>query len=66
MVIRGDINGSRSFAAFYVNEGKLLAVDAVNRPQDFMLGKRLIVQNSPLDMNKLADDNVPLKTLLVS
>ena len=66
VVIRGDINGSRSFAAFYVNEGKLLAVDAVNRPQDFMLGKRLIVQNSPLDMNKLADDNVPLKTLLVS
>ena len=66
MVVRGDIEGSRSFAAFYMREGKLLAVDAVNRPQDFMFGKRLILQGNQLDPEQLADDSLPLKTLIAS
>ena len=66
VVVRGDIEGSRSFAAFYMREGKLLAVDAVNRPQDFMVGKRLILQGNQIDPGQLADDNLPLKTLLAS
>ena len=66
VVVRGDIEGSRSFAAFYMREGKLLAVDAVNRPQDFMFGKRLILQGNQLDPGQLADDSLPLKTLLAS
>ena len=66
VVVRGDIEGSRSFAAFYMREGKLLAVDAVNRPQDFMFGKRLILQGNQLDPEQLADDSLPLKTLIAS
>ena len=66
VVVRGDIEGSRSFAAFYMRECKLLAVDAVNRPQDFMVGKRLILQGNQIDPGQLADDNLPLKTLLAS
>ena len=66
VVVRGDIDGSRSFAAFYMREGKLLAVDAVNRPQEFMFGKKLIMQRNQLDTAQLADDSLSLKTLLTS
>ena len=37
IIIRGDIEGSRSFAAYYFKGDKLLAVDAVNAPRDFMM-----------------------------
>jgi 3-phenylpropionate/trans-cinnamate dioxygenase ferredoxin reductase subunit len=66
VIVRGDIDGSRSFAAFYMREGKLLAVDAVNRPQEFMFGKKLIMQGNQLDPAQLADDSLSLKTLLTS
>ncbi|MDP5209557.1 NAD(P)/FAD-dependent oxidoreductase [Microbulbifer sp. 2205BS26-8] len=64
VVIRGDIKGSRSFSAFYLQEGKLLAVDTVNSPQEFMLGKRLILQGKPLDAEQLANKDITLKNLL--
>jgi len=66
VVVRGDIDASRSFAAFYMREGKLLAVDAVNRPQEFMFGKKLIMQGNQLDPGQLADESLSLKTLLAS
>lgn len=64
VVIRGDCENSRSVAAFYLRQGKLLAVDAVNRPQDFLLSKRLITSGAVLDAAILADEDVSLKTLL--
>lgn len=63
-VIRGDIAGSRSFAVFYLREGVVIAVDAVNKPQEFMLGKRLITGKIPVDKKKLADVNIPMKELV--
>jgi len=64
VVIRGDIEGSRSFAAFYMQDNRILAVDAVNRPQEFMLGKRLITDKIEVDADKLRDDTFALKGLL--
>lgn len=64
VVVRGNIETGRSFAAFYLHEGKLLAVDAVNNPQAFMLSKRLI--GTAVDPVALADENVNLKTLIES
>jgi 3-phenylpropionate/trans-cinnamate dioxygenase ferredoxin reductase subunit len=64
VIIRGDIESSRSFAAFYMLEGRLLAVDAVNKPQEFMMGRRLITEKVQLDEAKLADPSVPMKELL--
>lgn len=64
VVIRGDIENARSFAAFYLQDGRLLAVDAVNRPQEFMLSKRLISAKATPDPAKLADDSIPFKNLL--
>ena len=64
VVVRGDINGSRSIAAFYLKEGRLIAVDAVNKPQEFMLGKRLILAGAEPDVGKLADESVSMKEFL--
>ncbi|MFS1523120.1 NAD(P)/FAD-dependent oxidoreductase [Microbulbifer sp. 2304DJ12-6] len=66
IVIRGDIKGSRHFSVFYLQEDKLLAVDAVNSPQEFMLGKRLILQGNSMDAGQLADENIALRGLLAS
>ena len=61
VVIRGDIQKSRSFAAFFLKEGRLLATDAVNKPQEFMMSKRLILSKATPDPELLADENVPLR-----
>ncbi len=64
VVIRGDIEGSRKFAAFYLQAGKLLAVDAINSPLEFMLGKRLLATGISPDPSLLADADFDLKSLL--
>jgi len=63
VVIRGDRQGSRSFAAFYLKDGAIIAVDAVNKPAEFMMGKRLITENTTVDKIKLADATVNIKEL---
>jgi len=64
VVIRGDIQGGRSFAAFYLQDNRVLAVDAINRPQEFMLGKRFITEKKVVDAAQLSDESKPLKDLL--
>lgn len=64
VVIRGDRAGTRSFAAFYLKGGRLIAADCVNRPQEFMISKRLIADQIKVDAVRLADESVPFKTLL--
>ncbi|EPA99407.1 NAD(P)/FAD-dependent oxidoreductase [Pseudomonas sp. G5(2012)] len=66
VVVRGDREVGRSFCAFYLKEGKLIAADCVNRAQEFMFSKRLITENIKVSAEQLADENVPLKSLLVS
>ena len=65
IIIRGDREGSRSFAAFYLNNGKLLAVDAINKAQEFMMGKRLITEKYDIDKDKLADEKVSIKEVMI-
>ena len=62
-VIRGDTQG-RSFTAFYLQGGTLIAADCINRPQDFVIGRRLIERRAAPDAAQLADSAIPLKTLL--
>ncbi|MCI5043099.1 MAG: FAD-dependent oxidoreductase [Aquisalinus sp.] len=64
IVLRGDKDNGRSFAAFYFAGDRLLAVDAVNRPQEFMLARRLIPMGTVLDKTKLADESVPIKDFM--
>lgn len=62
-IIRGD-KASRSFTVFYLKDNTILAADCINRPKDFMLAKKLILQAQPIDMAVLADETTELKILI--
>lgn len=63
VVIRGDTL-SRKFAAFYLQKGQLIAVDALNSPAEFMLSKKLIVNKISPNINQLANPEISLKEFL--
>jgi len=60
VVIRGDHREGRSFACFYFTDNRLIAVDCINRPQEFLFSKRAITEQLPLDKSKLVDELVKL------
>jgi 3-phenylpropionate/trans-cinnamate dioxygenase ferredoxin reductase subunit len=61
-VLRGDPE-KRSFAAFYLSAGRLIAVDAVNSAREFMLSKKLIAIGARFDPEILADTEISFKDL---
>jgi 3-phenylpropionate/trans-cinnamate dioxygenase ferredoxin reductase subunit len=63
VIIRGD-TATASFAAFYLQSGRLLAVDAINRPREFMAAKALIAESAVIEPARLADEGLPIKTLV--
>ena len=65
LVIRGDIQGGNSFAAFYFKEKKLIAADCINRPLEFMISKKIITDNIQINPLYFADDSSDLKQLTV-
>ena len=59
VVLRGD-PATRSFAAFYLARGQLLAVDAVNSPREFIAGKKLVANRARIAPDVLRDATVDL------
>ena len=43
----------------------MIAVDAVNKPQAFMMGKRLIMEKYDIDKDRLADEKVSIKEVMI-
>jgi len=64
IIIRGDIDGSRNFAVFYFKGDKILAVDAVNSPREFMFTKMVLTKGQGLDKTVLSDIEADLKTAI--
>jgi 3-phenylpropionate/trans-cinnamate dioxygenase ferredoxin reductase subunit len=62
VVLRGDV-AARSFAAFYLKAGQLLAVGAVNSPREFIAGKKLVANRARIAPEVLRDANVDLTTI---
>ncbi len=62
VVVRGD-PATRSFAAFYLRAGQLLAVDAVNSPKEFIAGKKLVANRARIAPEVLRDAAVDLTPL---
>ncbi len=60
LVVRGDFTSGRSMSVAYLKNKKLLAVDAINNPRDFVQGKKLITGEAMLDAQILADQNVDM------
>jgi 3-phenylpropionate/trans-cinnamate dioxygenase ferredoxin reductase subunit len=61
-VMRGD-PATRSFSCLYLQNGTLIAVDAVNCPRDFMQAKALIGNHAAIAAERLADCNTALKDM---
>ncbi|MBT5789208.1 MAG: FAD-dependent oxidoreductase [Gammaproteobacteria bacterium] len=60
-ILRGD-KAANQFAVFYLKDGEVVSVDAVNSPKEFMVCKQLY--GKTVDPAALSDTNVELKTLL--
>ncbi len=65
VIIRGNNESGRSFAAFYFKDDKFIAVDAVNAPRDFMFGKMSLTKGANLDKQKLVDSEIDLKSTVI-
>jgi 3-phenylpropionate/trans-cinnamate dioxygenase ferredoxin reductase subunit len=63
VVLRGD-PATRKFAAFYLRDGAVAAVDAVNAAPEYMIGRMMIAQKKVIDPARLADLSVPMKSLM--
>ena len=64
IVIRGDIEKGWSFAAFYFKGDKILAVDAVNSPREFMFTKMALTKGQSLDKTILSNIEADLKSAI--
>lgn len=62
-VLRGSM-AADNFVVFYLRDGVVIAVDSVNRPADFMVGKKLVAGRVRAEPSVLADERVPLKSLV--
>ena len=63
VVLRGSPDDGQ-FAACYLRNGLLSAIDAINSPRDFIGGKKLIEARSRVDANRLADASINLADLV--
>lgn len=61
-VVRGDPE-TRKFAVFYLQNGKLIAVDAVNSPPEFLASKKLIMTGAHLAPETLSDTSKSMKEI---
>ena len=63
IVQRGSMDAD-DFAMFYFKDGVLIAVDAVNRPREFMACRKLVPERPRIDPTKLADESIPMKEMI--
>ena len=64
-VIRG-FPEEEKFAVFYLKEKRLIAVDAINSPKEFMVGKKLIEMQTKIPVELITNIHVDLKDIVSS
>jgi 3-phenylpropionate/trans-cinnamate dioxygenase ferredoxin reductase subunit len=61
-VVRGD-PASAAFAVFHLKGDRIVSVEAVNAPAEFMGGRMMILKDTPVDEARLADLSTPMKAV---
>ena len=61
-VVRGD-PGAGGFAVFHLAGDRVVCVEAVNAPPEFMAGKQLIAKTTPVNVEKLGDPAISMKAV---
>ncbi len=59
-IVRGDMAAAK-FAIFHLKGDQVQAVEAVNAPAEFMMGKMLILNRKPVSRERLADSSISMK-----
>lgn len=59
-VVRGDVAGG-TFAVFHLAGDRIVCVEAVNAPAEFMAGRQMISRGQAVDAARLADRSVSMK-----
>lgn len=62
MVQRGNME-DKSFVLFYLEDGVLIAADAVNNPRDFMACRNLVSQKLRIAPERLSDTTVTMQEM---
>jgi 3-phenylpropionate/trans-cinnamate dioxygenase ferredoxin reductase subunit len=62
-VLRGDPS-TRSFSVIYLKEGRVIALDCVNRTKDYAQGRRLVEDRAVIAPELLLDTEIELKAML--
>ena len=62
-VLRGDMS-ARSFSLIYLKAGRVIALDCVNATRDYVQGKALVAGGLRIDPVRLADAEMPLRSLI--
>lgn len=65
VILRGDAHNSRSLAAFYLKDNKVIAVDCINRAQEFAVIKKALSKGLAIRIKDLADESIKPRDLLV-
>lgn len=65
VVVRGDPDRGRELSIVYLEQNRLLAVDAANRPRDFVQGRKLLTGGAFLDPARVADPAIPLTDTVI-
>ncbi|WP_293903670.1 FAD-dependent oxidoreductase [Phenylobacterium sp.] len=60
VLLRGD-PATAKFAVFHLKGNQVQAVEAINSPPEFMMGKILILNRKPVNKAKLADPTISMK-----
>ena len=63
VLLRGD-PATRKFAVFHLREGAVAAVEAVNAPSEYLVGRKLIADGARVAPERLSDVAVPMKNLV--
>lgn len=58
-VVRGD-PATGNFSVAHLRGGKLIALDAINQPRDYMMARRMVPTIAPVNRSTLADPDAPL------
>jgi 3-phenylpropionate/trans-cinnamate dioxygenase ferredoxin reductase subunit len=63
VLVRGD-PATAKFAVFHLKGDQVQAVEAVNSPPEFMMGRQLIANRKPVSRERLADSTISMKEVI--
>ncbi len=64
-IVRGDPS-TKSFSVCYLRDGRVVALDCVNKPRDFLAGRKLLPRTPRIPREALADEHVDLSSFFAS